>query len=99
MKLISYLHHGKPGFGIVKEQGIVALGPRTHQPSLKQVLDRIDALRAYADEKPDLRLDEVTYAPAVPNPDKIFCVGINYRHHQQETGHKLPERPMIFTRF
>ena len=36
---------------------------------------------------------------AIPNPDKIFCVGINYLHHQQETGHKKPEYPLIFTRF
>jgi 2-keto-4-pentenoate hydratase/2-oxohepta-3-ene-1,7-dioic acid hydratase in catechol pathway len=99
MKLISYLHNGKSGFGIVKDKGIIALGPRTRQPTLKHVLDRIDTLCAYADENPDVRLDEVTYAPVIPNPDKILCVGINYRHHQQETGHKLPERPLIFTRF
>ncbi|MGI8960876.1 MAG: fumarylacetoacetate hydrolase family protein [Bryobacteraceae bacterium] len=99
MKLISYIHAGKPGFGIVKEQGVIALGPRTRQASLKHVLNDIDALRAFADERPDLRLDEVTYAPAVPNPDKILCVGINYLHHQQETGHKLPEHPLIFARF
>jgi 2-keto-4-pentenoate hydratase/2-oxohepta-3-ene-1,7-dioic acid hydratase in catechol pathway len=99
MKLISYLHRGKPGFGIVNGQGVVALGPRTREPGLKHVLDHIDTLHAYVDEKPDLRLDEVTYAPAVPNPDKILCVGINYRHHQQETGQKPPQRPMIFARF
>jgi 2-keto-4-pentenoate hydratase/2-oxohepta-3-ene-1,7-dioic acid hydratase in catechol pathway len=99
VKLISYVHAGKPGFGIVKEQGVIALGARTRQPSLKHVLDRMDTLRSYADESPDLRLDEVTYAPAIPNPDKIFCVGINYLHHQQETGHAKPEHPLIFTRF
>ena len=99
MKLISYVHAGRAGFGIVKEQGVIALGARTHQPSLKHVLNSIDTLRTYANERPDLRLDEVTYAPAIPNPDKIFCVGINYLHHQQETGHKLPEHPLIFTRF
>lgn len=99
MKLISYIHRGQPGFGIVKEQGIIALGPQTREPSLKHVLERIDTLRAYAGEEPGLRLDEVTYSPVVPNPDKILCVGINYRHHQQETGQKPPERPLIFTRF
>jgi 2-keto-4-pentenoate hydratase/2-oxohepta-3-ene-1,7-dioic acid hydratase in catechol pathway len=99
VKLISYLHAGKPGFGIVKEQSVIALGPRTRQPRLKHVLDRMDMLRAFADESADLRLDELTYAPAIPNPDKIFCVGINYLHHQQETGHARPEHPLIFTRF
>jgi 2-keto-4-pentenoate hydratase/2-oxohepta-3-ene-1,7-dioic acid hydratase in catechol pathway len=99
MKLISYLHGGKPGFGIVKGQGIIALGPRTNQPSLKHVLDRMDTLRALANEAPDLRLDEVTYAPVIPNPDKILCVGINYQKHIEETGRERPKKPMIFTRF
>jgi 2-keto-4-pentenoate hydratase/2-oxohepta-3-ene-1,7-dioic acid hydratase in catechol pathway len=99
MKLISYLHGGKPGFGIVKGQGIIALGSRTSQPSLKNVLDRMDSIRAYADETPDLRIDEVTYAPPIPNPDKILCIGINYQKHLEETGRDRPKKPMIFTRF
>jgi 2-keto-4-pentenoate hydratase/2-oxohepta-3-ene-1,7-dioic acid hydratase in catechol pathway len=99
MKLISYLHGGKPGFGIVKGEGIVALAARTGQPSLKHALDKIDSLRAYANEAPDLRLDEITYAPVIPNPDKILCIGINYLKHIQETGREKPKKPMIFTRF
>ena len=93
MKLISYLHGGKPGFGIVKGQGIIALGSRTGQPSLKNVLDRMDTLRTYANEAPDLRLDEVIYAPPIPNPDKILCVGINYQKHLEETGRDGPKKP------
>jgi 2-keto-4-pentenoate hydratase/2-oxohepta-3-ene-1,7-dioic acid hydratase in catechol pathway len=99
MKLISYTHAGKPGFGIVTGQGIVALGARTGQPSLKHLLDRVDSLRAYANEAPDLRLDEITYAPPIPNPDKILCIGINYQKHMEETGRERPKKPMIFTRF
>ncbi len=33
-------------------------------------------------------------APVVPT--KIVCVGINYRRHADEMGHKLPEEPVIF---
>jgi 2-keto-4-pentenoate hydratase/2-oxohepta-3-ene-1,7-dioic acid hydratase in catechol pathway len=99
MKLISYLHGGNPGFGIVKGQGIIALGSRTGQPGLKNVLDRMDSIRAYASEAPDLGLDEVTYAPPIPNPDKILCIGINYQKHLEETGRDRPKKPMIFTRF
>ena len=99
MELISYVHAGKPGFGIVNGQGIVALGARTGQPNLKHVLDRVDSLRAYANETPDLRLDEITYAPPVPNPDKILCIGINYQKHMEETGRERPKKPMVFTRF
>lgn len=33
-------------------------------------------------------------APLVPQA--ILCIGLNYRHHAQETGAKLPERPILF---
>jgi 2-keto-4-pentenoate hydratase/2-oxohepta-3-ene-1,7-dioic acid hydratase in catechol pathway len=99
MRLISYLHAGKPGFGIVKGQGIIALSARTGEPSLKDALSRMDSFRAYANEAPDLRLDEITYAPPIPKPDKILCIGINYQKHLEETGRERPKRPMIFTRF
>jgi 2-keto-4-pentenoate hydratase/2-oxohepta-3-ene-1,7-dioic acid hydratase in catechol pathway len=99
MKLTSYVHAGKSGFGIVKGQEIVALGARTGQPSLKHVLDRVDSLCTYANEAPDLRLDEITYAPPIPKPDKILCVGLNYLKHMAETGRDRPQRPMLFTRF
>ncbi|HVU17789.1 MAG TPA: fumarylacetoacetate hydrolase family protein [Candidatus Didemnitutus sp.] len=33
-------------------------------------------------------------APVVPT--QIICIGLNYRHHAQETGAKIPERPIVF---
>ncbi|MFE7243652.1 fumarylacetoacetate hydrolase family protein [Streptomyces sp. NPDC057580] len=34
------------------------------------------------------------------DPAKIICVGVNYRTHQEETGHSTtPAHPTIFTRF
>jgi 2-keto-4-pentenoate hydratase/2-oxohepta-3-ene-1,7-dioic acid hydratase in catechol pathway len=42
---------------------------------------------------------EVTYAPAVPDPGKILCVGANYRKHAEEAGLPLPEQPIYFAKF
>jgi acylpyruvate hydrolase len=39
------------------------------------------------------------YAPVVPRPAKIFCIGLNYRSHIEETGEKIPEYPTVFTKF
>ena len=46
-------------------------------------------------------LDEaaLTYGPAVPNPGKILCVGLNYRAHAAETNARLPETPVLFSKF
>ncbi len=39
------------------------------------------------------------YAPLVPAPDKIICVGLNYRQHILEMGHPLPEYPTLFAKY
>jgi acylpyruvate hydrolase len=39
------------------------------------------------------------YAPLVLEPEKIFCVGLNYRSHILEMGRELPEYPTIFTKY
>jgi 2-keto-4-pentenoate hydratase/2-oxohepta-3-ene-1,7-dioic acid hydratase in catechol pathway len=30
---------------------------------------------------------------------KIFCIGVNYSEHAAETGSKIPEEPMVFSKF
>jgi len=37
--------------------------------------------------------------PVVPRPPKVLCVGLNYRDHAEETGMKLPEYPVFFSKF
>jgi acylpyruvate hydrolase len=55
--------------------------------------------RAAAADGPSHRLDELEYAPLVPRPEKIVCVGLNYRDHIQETGRDTPEYPTLFAKF
>jgi 2-keto-4-pentenoate hydratase/2-oxohepta-3-ene-1,7-dioic acid hydratase in catechol pathway len=39
------------------------------------------------------------FAPAVPDPDKIICVGANYRKHADEAGIAIPEFPIYFPKY
>jgi acylpyruvate hydrolase len=39
------------------------------------------------------------YAPVVPHPGKIACVGLNYRTHILEMGRDLPEYPTLFSKY
>lgn len=43
--------------------------------------------------------DDLDYAPLVPNPEKILCVGANYRDHIAEMGRQPPEFPTLFAKF
>jgi 2-keto-4-pentenoate hydratase/2-oxohepta-3-ene-1,7-dioic acid hydratase in catechol pathway len=56
---------------------------------------------AVADPQSGWFLDETTiqYAPPVLRPQKIICVGLNYRRHAQEAGMALPETPVLFAKF
>ena len=39
------------------------------------------------------------WAPVVINPNKIICVGLNYRDHVLEMGGELPTAPTYFSKF
>lgn len=44
-------------------------------------------------------VDSVDLLPASPSPGKIFCVGLNYHSHIDETGRDLPTYPVLFPKF
>lgn len=41
----------------------------------------------------------VKFGPVVTDPEKIVCVGLNYRAHIAETGAKTPTVPVLFNKF
>ena len=42
---------------------------------------------------------DLDFAPLIPRPEKIICVGLNYRNHILETGRDVPEYPTLFAKF
>ncbi len=54
---------------------------------------------AAAADGPTHALDGLDYAPLVTHPDKIVCVGLNYRTHIAEMGHEFPEHPTLFAKY
>jgi 2-keto-4-pentenoate hydratase/2-oxohepta-3-ene-1,7-dioic acid hydratase in catechol pathway len=41
----------------------------------------------------------IRYAPCVPQPGKIICIGLNYRRHAAESGMAVPTTPILFSKF
>lgn len=41
----------------------------------------------------------VVYGPCVSRPEKIICVGLNYRKHAEETNSPIPVYPILFNKF
>jgi acylpyruvate hydrolase len=44
-------------------------------------------------------LQGADFAPVVPHPGKIICVGLNYATHIKEMGRELPKYPTLFAKF
>jgi 2-keto-4-pentenoate hydratase/2-oxohepta-3-ene-1,7-dioic acid hydratase in catechol pathway len=44
-------------------------------------------------------IDAVRLLPPLADPDKIICIGLNYRSHAEEAGVEAPEVPTFFAKF
>ena len=44
-------------------------------------------------------LQDVVLGPPIPDPEKIICLGLNYRSHAEEAGFTPPEIPILFAKY
>jgi 2-keto-4-pentenoate hydratase/2-oxohepta-3-ene-1,7-dioic acid hydratase in catechol pathway len=69
----------------------------------KMTREALEALAQRAAEHPDapwfLPESDIAHGPCIPPPEKIVCVGLNYRRHAQESGMPIPEVPVLFSKF
>lgn len=94
MKLVLF-NDGRPG--LLRDDGVVdisdlvgPLGARTGQEAMEAIITRIDDLRGdlshLQQEGAALPLSSVSLLPPLPRPNKILCMGGNYR----EFGARAP---------
>lgn len=76
----------------VEDDHVVALG----EPDVGALLARQDWRDRAAADGPASPATDLDFAPVVPRPEKIVCVGLNYRQHILEMGRTLPEYPTLF---
>jgi len=57
----------------------------------------LDAARALAN-RDGAEFSEADFGPAVPEPRRILCLGVNYREHAIEGGRAIPTWPEAFVR-
>lgn len=110
MKLLSYRVAGQPGWGAVSGDGVVDLGRRMPAfaslrawleggaPAFRQARE-IAARQAPDHAMPGSESTLQCELP-VPEPRKIFCIGVNYAHRNAEyqDGSELPKYPSVFLR-
>jgi len=104
MKLVTFARMGKISFGALKAGGVVDLTGRIdhNANSVKDILklNLVEKAKEYIKDKDgEISISEITFLPVIPDPEKIFCIGLNYQEHKKETGRPDVKNPTIFTRF
>lgn len=103
MKLMSYVTSQGASYGLVEGERVydlaLRLGPSC--PDLKSALAN-DALARIAGRliagDADFRVSDIVFLPLIPNPERIFCVGLNYKAHREETNRADTPDPVLFMR-
>src|ERR1035441_3046167 len=93
MRLLSFHTEDGPAAAVQVEEALVpASALEAPSTTVRGLLAALDASRRIA-------LTDATLHAPVPDPQKIICIGLNYRDHAEETGQDIPTNPMWFAKF
>lgn len=107
MRLITFDAGDGPRAGVIEDDRVVdawALLGEPHRGGLRELIaaGRVDDLRGRLGDTgaPSHPRSSVRLLVPIPDPDKIVCIGLNYRKHAAEIGvEELPEMPTVFAKY
>jgi 2-keto-4-pentenoate hydratase/2-oxohepta-3-ene-1,7-dioic acid hydratase in catechol pathway len=103
MKLASFRIQNRATWGRIDDDSVRDLGAVLGErvTDLRSCIEQqaYDLVRQASESAPLYKVHEISWLPVIPNPEKIFCVGLNYETHRKETGRAVVEHPTIFVRF
>jgi 2-keto-4-pentenoate hydratase/2-oxohepta-3-ene-1,7-dioic acid hydratase in catechol pathway len=95
MKLVSFSTAGgpiRPGGLFDETKTILDLSPSGFSSTLDVIAQ--GQTSTLAAER--VSLDEAKLHAPLPNPPRIFAIGLNYRDHAKESGMEIPTTPVVF---
>jgi acylpyruvate hydrolase len=106
MRLLSFSTEDGPAAGVQLGEELVSVSaldaPASTVRGLLEALDA-DGLRELGrragEASERVALADVSLHAPVIDPQKIVCLGLNYRDHAEETGQAIPTAPMWFAKF
>lgn len=103
MRYASYVAaNGAPTWGVEVDGTLYDLGPTgANVAASLQVAIVENLLNEDVDFRgqPAQAVSDTQFLTLIDQPNKVICVGVNYRAHQEETGRPDVVAPTIFTRF
>ncbi len=101
MRIASFEVADRQSYGVVDGDRIHEAG-RALRSKYRDLRDLIaaGAVGAVAEDPGEaFGFGDIRFLPVIPDPDKILCVGVNYRPHIDEMGREVPDYPVVFVRF
>jgi len=103
MKLVSFSesdgHAGpnliRPGILLDKIDIVLDLATEGHADVLAAISAGVTA-HEKGDSYWGYPLSNINLHAPLPNPPRIFCIGLNYRDHAKESGMEIPKFPVVF---
>jgi len=105
VRFVRFQQHQTEGLAV--ETNGIAHGLLATAPNFPGALDvlihkgqpALDAAAAVLAAASVVDLAKAAYLAPFSTPEKIICVGLNYRDHSAESGFKQPDYPTLFNRF
>jgi 2-keto-4-pentenoate hydratase/2-oxohepta-3-ene-1,7-dioic acid hydratase in catechol pathway len=103
MRLVTYEGDSGGRAGVLTDEDVIDAAAilRLDRISVRELIEG-QVLTELAERFEGSEADPVQNAkplPPVPDPDKIICIGLNYRSHAAEAGIDPPEQPTFFAKF
>jgi 2-keto-4-pentenoate hydratase/2-oxohepta-3-ene-1,7-dioic acid hydratase in catechol pathway len=101
LDLTSAARHPKSTFGVLAHsQDVTVLWKSRTRSLLEKVHDEVSA-RGIPSEWSEYcqDIESCQWLPPVHRPEKIICIGLNYRDHAAESGMDLPKEPVFFNKY
>jgi 2-keto-4-pentenoate hydratase/2-oxohepta-3-ene-1,7-dioic acid hydratase in catechol pathway len=80
----------------ISNREIIRLDPDQQSEFERAAYDIADSPASKLDLFP---VEEAHLGPPIPDPDKIICLGLNYRSHAEETGLATYQAPILFAKY
>jgi len=111
LRLLTFHRNNALQLGIHTEAGVLDIAqasrghdgiPLTMDAAIRGGAQEMKALQDLAQQPAAnwlLNEQNIQPGPCVGTPEKIICIGLNYKRHARETGMAIPETPVLFSKF
>ena len=111
MKLLTFHRNNILQLGIHTEAGVIDVAqasagraeiPLTMDEVIRGGGEAMKALQGLTEQPATdwlLNEQDLQPGPCVGNPEKLICIGLNYKRHARETGMAVRDSPVLFSKF